>query len=94
MVGGTSTLSIPTVQPLSSVFTVGGTLVTEEFGQIVFPAATGARNASGAGASTGATATRSATPAQPFLGGADRVLGCRGVVLGIVGLAVSFMVSL
>ncbi|KAL8827426.1 MAG: hypothetical protein Q9191_003193 [Dirinaria sp. TL-2023a] len=91
VVGGTSTLSIPTVQPLSSVFTVGGTLVTEEFGQIVFPAATGAQNASGAGASTGAAATRSATAAQPFLGGAERVSGRHGVMLGIAGLAVGFM---
>ena len=84
---------MPAVQPLSSVFTVGGTLVTEEFGQIVFPAATMAGNASGAGANTGA-ATKPSMTAQPFLGGAERVLGGGGVMLGIVGLTVGFMARL
>ena len=37
IVNAASTFTIPTVQPLQSVFAVGGQSVTEQYGRIIFP---------------------------------------------------------
>ena len=69
---GASTLLIPTVQPLQSVFTFGGgQAVTEQYGRIVFPGA-GSNNLSIV-AATGTTAAGlkgNGSSTQPFLGAA------------------------
>ena len=53
MIGGTTTFAIPTVQPLQSVFDVGGQSVTENYGRIVFSSTQAVANISLA--ATGAT---------------------------------------
>ena len=96
MVGGTSTLSIPTVQPLSSVFTVGDMAVTEELGQIVFQTATGTGNVSTMVATSGyvASTTGSANTSQPFLGAAKRRAGSGGMVAAAFAVGIALVGSL
>ena len=72
VVNGTSTVSIPTVQPLQSVFPVGGKSITELYGRIVFPSGKPVANISVA-AVTGTAAAApvpTASTTQPFLGAA------------------------
>ena len=83
VVNGASTLPIPTVQPLQSVFTVGGQSVTEEYGRIVFPSTKPVVNISVAatGTAVGPVPTGST---QPFLGATVRAGGNVGLIMGML----------
>ena len=69
VINDASTFTIPTVQPLQSVFAVGGQSVTEQYGRIVFLSTQAVANTSTAvtGTAAGPTPTGST---QPFLGAA------------------------
>ena len=88
---GASTLSIPTVQPLQSVFALGGGhVVTEQYGRIVFPGAGNVSVAASAATGTTTGAKGSAGSTAPFLGDA---VGKRGEArLGVGVLWVFFLV--
>ena len=83
VLNGASTLSIPTVQPLQSVFTIDGQSVTEQYGRIVFPSAKPVVNISvpATGTAVGPVPTGST---QPFLGAAVRTGRNVGLTLGVL----------
>ena len=80
---GASTLPIPTVQPLQSVFMVGGQSVTEEYGRIVFLSAGLAVNVSVAATGTGVGPVPVGS-IRPFLGAAVRAGGNVGLMMGML----------
>ena len=81
--GASTFFGIPTVQPLQSVFTVGGETVTEEYGRIVFETAKPVVNISVAatGTAVGPVPTGST---QPFLGAAAKTSGNVGMAVGLL----------
>ena len=70
MIDGTSTFSIPTVRPLQSVFNVGEAQVTEQYGEIVFPATKSSAVVNASVASTGGAAVTTGQDVAPFQGAA------------------------
>ena len=89
VINDASTLSIPTVQPLQSVFPVGSQSVTEQYGRIVFPSAKSVANFSMA--TTGTTAAGpvpTATSPQQFLGAAVKMRSNAVLVSGVVGASI------
>ena len=82
MIGGTTTLAIPTVQPLQSVFDVGGQSVTEKYGRIVFSSTQAVANISVAATAVGPMSTGSI---QPFIGAAVKTKGRSKVALAVLG---------
>ena len=83
VVNGASTLSIPKVQPLQSVFTVGGQSVTEQYGRIVFPNAKPVVNISVAATGTAAGPVPTGS-SQPFLGDAVRTGRNVGLTMAVL----------
>ena len=82
VLNGASTLPIPTVQPLQSVFTVGGQSVTEEYGRIVFQNAKPVGNISVAATGT-AVGPVPVGSTLPFLGAAVRAGRNVGLMMGM-----------
>lgn len=83
VINDASTFTIPTVQPLQSVFDVGGQSVTEEYGRIIFP------NTQTVGNSTVAATGTAVRPmptgsTQPFVGAAVKTKRNFGMVLIVV----------
>lgn len=83
VLNGESTLPIPSVQPLQSVFPVGGQSVTEQYGRIVFPSAKPVVNISIAATGTAVGPVPTSTT-EPFLGAAVRTGSGVGVVIGVL----------
>ena len=83
VVNGASTLPIPTVRPLQSVFTVGGQPVTEGYGRIVFPSAMPVVNVSVAAKGT-AVGSVPVGSTLPFLGAAVRAGRDVGLTMGVL----------
>ena len=83
VINDASTFTIPTVQPLQSVFAVGGQSVTEQYGRIIFPSTQAVANTSTAatGAAVGPLPTGST---QPFVGAASRTRRRFGMVLFVL----------
>ena len=84
VIGGTTTFAIPTVQPLQSVFDVGGQSVTEKYGRIVFPSTQAVVNISVAATGT-AGGPMPTGNTQPFVGAAVKTKGCSKVALVVLG---------
>lgn len=69
VINDASTFTIPTVQPLQSVFAVGGQSVTEQYGRIIFPSTQPLTNVSIAATGTAAGPVPTGS-AKPFMGAA------------------------
>ena len=85
VINDASTFTIPTVQPLQSVFAVGGQSVTEQYGRINFTSTQGVANTSTTAATTGTLKGPIPTGSTlPFVGVASRIrcgIGMAVVVL-------------
>ena len=71
VINDASTFTIPTVQPLQSVFAVGGQSVTEQYGRIIFPSTQAVANTSTAAVGT-AAGQMPTVSTSTFMGGAVR----------------------
>ena len=91
MIGGTTTFAIPTVQPLQSVFDVGGQSVTEKYGRIVFSSTQAVANISVAATGT-AVGPMPTGSIQPFIGAAMKTKGRSKVALVVLG-AIALIIS-
>ena len=83
VIGGTTTFSIPTVQPLQSVFGVGGQSVTEKYGRIIFSSTQAVANVSVAATGTAGGPMPTGTT-QPFVGGAVKTKGHSNVAMAVL----------
>lgn len=71
VINDASTFTIPTVQPLQSVFSVGGQSVREQYGRIIFPSIQAVANTSTAAMGTAAGPMPTGST-QPFVGATVR----------------------
>ena len=84
VINDASTFTIPTVQPLQSVFAVGGQSVTEQYGRIIFSSTQAVANTSTAAATGTVKGPIPTGSTLPFVGVASRIrcgIGMAVVVL-------------
>ena len=80
VINDASTFTIPTVQPLQSVFAVGNYSLTEQYGRIVFPNTQAVANSSIAATGT-ATGSMPMSSALPFMGTAAKTKSGFGIAV-------------